>query len=505
MAKKYKYGKKPMIGWYGKLYYGAGNLGVAFISQTMTGFILFFGTVVCRMPAFIMGLAFSIGVIWDAVTDPIGGYITDNTKSSLYGKRHGYIMVSTFLAAILNIILWSVPLDATVVQKFFWFLISILLFQTANTLFDTPYNALGVDLAGDYHEQTLIQTYKSVFFLIGTIAPTVIMALLQANPSEGYTDGRFDPSTYLNMAYISSIMMLICGFICYMGTYSHVPRLNKKTQFNTENTKKFKSILSEFFEVIKDKNYSAIIIGYAVAMMASAFLTGVGLYMFTYTFKFSSTEMYLSLGILFAATIISQPLWAVLSDKIDKKPSLILGMVMTIIGVAYIFVVFLNLKNFADTQQLLKYLIPSLVFTGVGIGSLYPLPYSLMADAIAYNTLKYNEDRTATFTAFMTFAFKVSQAATLLVIGLVLEIIGFKTSQGTEVYVPPVSAESGLGYLFCIGVIVSLTAGIIFFSRYGLKSKDIPTHESVKTPTFEVDRLFTVLENKEKNNKDKKC
>lgn len=500
---KYKYEKKPMIVWYGKVFYGTGNLGIAFISQTMTGFILFFGTVVCRVPAFVMGLAFSLGVIWDALTDPVGGYITDNTKSLLYGKRHGYIIISTFLVALTNIILWSVPLDATVTEKFLWFFFSIILLQTGNTMFSTPYNALGVDLAGDYHEQTLLQTYKSVFFLIGTIAPTIVMAVLQANPSQGYTDGRFDPSTYMNMAYISSIIMLFCGFICYMGTYSHVPRLNKKAQLNTADKKSLKIIIREFFNVLRDRNYRSVIVGYAVAMMASAFLTGVGLYMFTYTFKISSSQMYMLLGTLFVATIISQPLWAVLSRKLDKKPALILGMFMTLIGVLYIFAIFLNLIKTTDTQELVKFLFPSLIFTGIGIGSLYPLPYSMMADTIAYNTVKNNEDRTATFTAFMTFAFKLSQAATLLIIGVMLEIIGFKTSQGDSVYVPPLSAERGLGYIFCLGVSFSLIAGIFIFSRYNLKSTDIPNHERVKSPSFEVDRLMSVLDNKEKTKGEK--
>lgn len=504
MANNYKHNNRPMIVWYGKIFYGSGNLGIAFVSQTMTGFMLFYGTVVCRVPALIMGLAFSLGVVWDAVTDPIGGYITDNTNSQLFGKRHGYLILATFIIAVTNILMWSVPGGFNVIEKSVWFLLCIMLLQTGNTLFNTPYNALGIDLAGDYHEQTVMQTYKSVFFLIGTIAPTVIMALLQANPSAGYTDGRFDPSTYIDMAYIASIVMLLCGFTCYMGTYSHVPRLNKKAQLLNQRRKKFKAILGEFFDLLKDRNYRAIIIGYAVSMMASAFFTGVGLYMFTYTFKFSSTQMYFLIGSLFVSTIISQPLWAVLSRKIDKKPSLILGMVITLLGALYIFAIFLNLIPVGnDAETLIFYLYPCIIITGMGIGSLYPLPFSMMADVIAYNSVKSKEERTATYTAFMSFAFKLSQALTLLLIGVMLEAVGFKTAEGAGVYIPPLSAEIGLGYLFCLGVAVSMLGGIIILSRYSLKSSDIPNHKKVSMPYFEVDRLISVLEDKEKSLKGK--
>jgi Na+/melibiose symporter-like transporter len=285
-----------------------------------------------------------------------------------------------------------------------------------------------------------------------------------------------------------------------MGTYSHVPRLNKKAQLLNQTRKKFRDILGEFFNILKDKNYRAIIIGYAVSMMASAFFTGVGLYMFTYTFKFSSTQMYLLIGSLFISTIVSQPLWAFLSRRIDKKPSLIIGMIITLLGALYIFAIFLNLLPVPrEADKLMVYLFPCVVVTGIGIGSLYPLPYSMMADVIAYNAIKSKEERTATYSAFMTFAFKISQALTLLLIGVMLEAVGFKTGEGAEVYIPPLSAEIGLGYIFCLGVAVSILAGIILFSGYSLKSGDIPNHKKVTMPYFEVDRLISVLEDKEKS------
>lgn len=506
MAKKYKFGRQPMIVWYGKLFYSSANMGIAFVTQTFTGFILFYGTIVCRVPAYLMGLAFSIGTLWDAISDPIGGYITDNTKSRLFGKRHGYIIASTFIIAAINIMLWSVPPDMSVAYKFVWLSLMIIFMKTFETLFSTPYAALGVELSGDYNEQTVIQSYKSVFFLLGTIFPTIIMALLQANPAPPYTDGRYDPSTYLTMAYISSIIMLVTGFICYIGTYSHVPRLNKKAQLLSAGSEKvgFGGIIKEFLQVIKVKNYRAVILGYAVAMVASAFLTGVGMYMFTYTFKVSSTQMYILLGSLFVATILSQPLWSFLSNKMDKKPALILGMVIAIVGILGLFAVFLRMPHIPSADTRVAMLLPFMAIAGVGVGSLYPLPYSIMADIIAYDIEKTGKDKTATFTAFMTFAFKVSQSATLLIIGVALELIGFRVPSGTGEYLPPLSAQLGLGYIFFAGVVISLVAGAVIISRYSLKKKDIPNAESVMPSTsFEIDRLLSVIDNKT-NNKTKK-
>jgi Na+/melibiose symporter-like transporter len=213
--------------------------------------------------------------------------------------------------------------------------------------------------------------------------------------------------------------------------------------------------------------------------------------------------MYTLFGILFVCIILSQPLWALISKKIDKKPALLLGMAITLSGALYIFAIVLGLIKAENTEALLFNLYPCLIVSGIGIGSLYPLPYSIMADTIAYNTVKNKEDRTATFTGFMTFSFKLSQALTLLLIGLLLEIIGFKVPEGTEIYLPSMTAQRGLGYIFCIGVVITMVAGIVLFSGYGLKKADIPTHDNVKSPSFEVDRLISVLEYKEKKQKGK--
>lgn len=507
MAKKYKFGKKPMIVWYGKLFYSCGNTGVAFITQTFTGFILFYGTIICRIPAGLMGLAFSIGAMWDGITEPLVGYITDNTKSKLMGKRHGYMIVSVFLLSLLNILIWSVPQNLDTSVKFLWITLGIILLHTLETFYSTPHSALGVELAGDYEEQTVLQSVKSVFFLIGTIAPTVIMALLQANPAEGITDGRYDPNSYLNMAFISSFVMLFTGFISVIGTYSHVPRLNKKAMLiNNDNNNKFsfKAIVMDFIAVIKEKNYRAIIVGYAVAMVASAFLTGVGMYMFTYTFKVDSTQMYVLLGVLFLATILSQPLWAYLSNKIDKKPALQLSIIIAIVGIIAAFFVFLYKDYIPTTDELVKLLLGPLFFAGIGVGGLYPLPSSIMADIIAYDAEKTKQDKTATFASFMTFALKLSQSATLLIIGLTLELIGFKVPEGTGIYIPPRSAELGLGYLFFAGVVISLIAAMLFIRSYSLKKTDIPTHTPKNIPVFEVDRLLTEIEVHQKNKEIKK-
>lgn len=495
-----------MIKWYGKLFYGVGNLGYGLIAQTYVNFLVFFGTVVCAknggiaVSGTLMGLAMSIGTVWDALTDPIVGNLSDKTHSLLLGKRHGFILLGTFLMAILNIVLWSVPMGMSEIGKFFWFLIFVMLLETANTIFVTPYNALGMELAGDYEERTVLQSYKSVFFLLSMIVPVVLMMLFTAMD----TMGNEGVSPYRNMAYLASAICIVLGLVCFFGTYSHLPRLQAKDKLIKQGSRSkdgsLKSILKSFFGAFKNKHYRPIILGSAISLMVAPFLTSVGFHMFKYTFKISNMQMYGLMGLLLFSAILSQPLWIYLTRKLDKKPALLIGMSAVLVGIAYVFVLFLMRQTLNENPTRLTMLLaPGIFFAGLGTGSMYPIPYSMMADAIAYNSQFEKEDKTATYTGVMTLAYKVSQGLALLIIGVFLDIIKF---DGT-LDVQPVSVENGLGWIVILGVSIAIALGIFIYSRYSLKSKDVPNFNEVETPQFEIEGMPTTASQNELLNNEK--
>lgn len=91
-----------------KLAYGVGNLGYGTISQTMSNFIMFFGTSVLGISGTLVGIAVAISAFWDGLSDPIVGYVSDRFKSKIFGRRLGYMLVATFGMAIFNVLIWSI-------------------------------------------------------------------------------------------------------------------------------------------------------------------------------------------------------------------------------------------------------------------------------------------------------------------------------------------------------------------------------------------------------------
>ena len=221
---------------------------------------------------------------------------------------------------------------------------------------------------------------------------------------------------------------------------------------------------------MKKPLYKNLILGYMISMMAASFLTMSGLHVLTYTFRLGSTEMYALVAGLFLMTILSQPLWIFIVKKFDKKTAVISGICTTIAGICVLLGVFLNRANIAPAQMPL-YLASALLPAGAGMGALYSMPTAMMGDAVAVENAKTKVDNTGTYTGFMTLANKLSQAGASLIIGVLLDLIGF--NEGSAVQSPAV--EAGLGWMIIIGIFTVLLLGAIFYSKYNLKKSDIPS------------------------------
>ena len=437
-----------------KIFYAVGNLGYATVAQTLSNFIMFFGTSVLGISGTLMGIAVSIGVLWDAISDPIMGHYSDITNSAL-GKRHPYMLIGIFGMCVVNLFLWLVPPSSPEIVKFSWILISLLFVQTFCTFFATPYLALGFDLTKDPNEQTELQSYKTVFYLLGMMLPSVLMLLFM--PSNEDVLGQFEVQGYVNIAYVSSIICMITGLITFFGTLKGrvcCETLNKKKK------DKLISVFNDFFAVLKKKNYRNIILGYSISLIASSILTAAGLHMFTYCFHFNSGQLSGVMATLIFSAIFSQIVWTKVSKKIGKKQTLINGLCIGILGIMLVWILFM-LRNVISTNLLFVFTIICIIVSGFGTGVLYALPISIFSDYLAADKDLEGNEKTATYAGIMTLSNKISNSFSLFVVGIMLDLIKFSAASPVQ----PESVQTGLGYLVIFGVALSLAFSIYFYKK----------------------------------------
>lgn len=438
-----------------KFFYAIGNLGYSTINSTLSNFIMFFGTSVLGVSGTLVGIAVSIGVLWDALSDPIVGYYSDNLNSSL-GKRHPFILVGILGLCLINLAVWLVPPSAPEIVKFVWILISLVAIQTFATFFSTPHLALGLEMTNDPNEQTSIQCLRTVFQLIGMILPTIFMFIFMPSNSSG--QGQLLVQGYVNTAYASSIFCLVFGLMTFFGTLKRQVCCPKQ---KTVKKPKFSSIFNDFFRILKKKQYRNIIFAYSISLLASSIITASGMHMFTYSFHFCSKQISITLGTLIVSAVVSQIYWNKRSKKIGKKQTLIKGLCIGILGVFGIWAL-LVLRSLMSTSMLFCLTLPLIFVVGFGTGVLYSFPLSIFGDIMSKDEEVVREGKAGIYSGIMTLAFKASNSIALVVIGIALDAIKFSPSSPVQ----PLSVQNGLGLIVVVGTILSLGISILIYNKH---------------------------------------
>lgn len=440
--------------------YGAGNFGYGFVTQMITSYLVFYATAVLLLPGSLIGLVVSLSIVWDAISDPVMGYISDNTRSK-FGKRHLYILSGTFLIALTNIMLWHVKIDIAMWVKFIWIFLSVFLIKTFVTVFVTPYAALGAELSTDYNERSKIQAVKTIFFLAALIIVTAVCMVVFFKPTAEYELGQFNPQAYKNIAYTSSLVMLLTGLWTYFSTKSY------KTETVVPREK---LVLTEFVGQIRYslrcKDFRQIFIGYLFTNLASAFIGVVGLHTFTYTFYMNNYKISAVLGTQFLVCILAQPLWVKIARKIDKKAAVKLGLWISIFGCMML------LGLVVLRQQVIvhyEYLIVYAVVIGFGTSGLFSLPLSMVADTVDQQELETSERSEGVYFGMLNFGYKMSQSIAILILGFVLDMIRFNPN----IDIQNDFTSMALGVVLSVGSLFSFVLANKAYSSYSLNEEKV--------------------------------
>ncbi len=444
-------------------------MGYGAMGQTVSSFIMFYATSVLGLSGVVVGVTIAITSLWDGLSDPIIGYLSDRTKSRLFGRRLGHMLFATFALAINNILLWMCPTSASQTVMVLWLLGFLLLQETFNTFFATPYSALCIDIAPDYNDQTKTQGFKTVFYILGLVLPSVLMYFFMPEGS----GAQFNRRGYVNIAIINSCLVLVCGLVTIFGTIRRVRKMpnyfeSLPQQENTKEKHSLKTIMSGYVETFKKKDFRTVMLGYSVCLIAMVFISSVGMHLFTFCYHFSSTQISVLMFCLFGGAIASQFLWVSVVKKYDKRQTLIFALSVILFGIALTSVTFL-FRLYCSSDFIFWFVMPCLFVCGVGSGALYSLPHSMYADVVTMESFKTGVNNSGRYTGYYTFTYNFSNSIALLFIGVLLDLIKFDSSQPVQA----LSVQAGLGKIVFFGASIALTLAILIFSKYDIKRSDV--------------------------------
>jgi len=449
---KQKQSKKPMLSAPARLLYGAGIMPYGILQQTLYPLALLFAVDAMSLPGWLTGIALSLGLLTHAVCDPLARRLSDKSKSVLWGKRHGLYIAGVFAAALANILLWSMPINAAPGLKFLWLAVSVIALSMLISFMQMPYNALGDELAGDAAEKKTVHNIKNLFFMVSLAVPLILMGVLLG-------DTR-DPDRYMGLALILSGAAVIVGTLAFFATYPYLPRLRAKAAALPDaGGEKFSlpRTVKNYFSALKVKDGRAVLLGYCTSLMSVAFLSGTGILFLLHTMNIPVYLVALDVGLMFFAAIASQFFWPRAASRYGKKPAVIAGVVITLVGILIACIAFIVCYHLGAVNGLTSnwILIPSFVIAGFGIGAVFCIPSGMLADKIP-------DDSAEKLSGMMNFFYRTGQAAVILVSGCLISIFGYNKLGGADDGL----MRGALGWIVILGASIALGFSVWLFQTY---------------------------------------
>lgn len=374
----------------GDLFGGGAQLVIGF-------FYLRFLTDVVRINPILAGTVILLSKIWDAVSDPIMGSISDNTRGK-YGRRKPYLLSGFFLIIIAFTLLWYTPNLDSQTAKFGFVVISYMFYSTVSTIVMVPYTALSSEISRDVVERGRVNGARLFFSqlasLIGAVLPMVIV-------------GMFPEKTgYLMMGLIFSIFYAVPFLGIFLICKERVPVPEERSRFSIKKT------ISPF----KIKTYRSLIGMYLTAFFVMDVVSAVFTYYMTYLIG-REDLLEIVLGVMLITQIAMLPFAVMLSERIGKPKTYMISSSVFILGSFA-----LGFYN-SSWPIWIIYIIAAVV--GIGLIGCIVMPWVMYPDVTDISELAFGERRSGAFAGFMTFLRKFSSAIGIWVVGFMLQFSGY--------------------------------------------------------------------------------
>ncbi len=402
-----------------KMAFGAGHLVLNLLPGSLAIFMFFLLTAF-GMDPFLAGLLGGLPRIFDALTDPIMGFISDNTKSR-WGRRRPYIFIGAILSGVLFAVLWQLDPENTQMFNFWYFLILSMVFLIGNTMFATPLIGLGYEMTSDYNERTRLMAFSQTVAQIAWMVVPWFWVLI-ANPNIFETQAIGVQQLSVIVGGICIVLGVLPALFCKGIDSSHMEN-RKKITFKTMFSN-LKDLFKGIVQVSKNKPFmklcgATFLVFNGFQMVASFSFFIIVYYMFDGDFGSAGNwPAWFSTVTAFLTAFIVIPIISWIANNWGKRKAFIISTFISIIG--YI------LKWWAFDPGNPWLIFMPLPFIAFGLGGLFTLMMSMTADVCDLDELNNGMPRKeGTFGAIYWWMVKLGQALALVLGGLVLKVVGF--------------------------------------------------------------------------------
>ena len=405
-----------------KVVYGLGAFVNNLLAAASGGMMIVLNLGLGMNPA-LVGLLGALPRLWDAMTDPVMGYISDNTRTR-WGRRRPYIFVGAIAAGLAFALLWHLPEGRSESFYFWYFLIGSIVFYLAYTVFATPWVALGYELTPDYHERTRLMGVQN---FMGQLAYVVAPWFLLFMQNDRIFDDMVDGAA--GLAVIVAIVVAIVGVM---------PALFLRERFCDVAVAEARERRATSIGSVVLRNLAGFFRGFLVTVRSKPFLKlcAATFLVFNGFMMVSSFQFYVIIYYVFGGDTVRGAEYAgwagtvqsiatfgvialvtVLGTRLGKKRTFYVAIGVSMLGYA--------LKWFCYNPDIPWLVILPAPLLAFGLGGLFTILPSMIADVVDLDELQTHERREGMYGSIFWWVVKLGMAAALAAGGFLLNATGF--------------------------------------------------------------------------------
>ena len=452
----------PKISFGKKLGYSVGGATDTLAYDFVAAFLLFFLTDFAGVSPIWAGSILTIGVLWDMVTDPIVGNLSDRTKTR-FGRKRTWLLIAIIPLFVSYLLLFTKIDGLSQTATNVYFLCLTFLFWLSYTFFCIPYYSMGASITMDNEERTKIRMLGQIVQYIGvffsTVAPTMFVSFFK-------NAGFSDYSAWHYTAWIEGLLCVGTLIVVFLATKGI------ELDFDEEETPKNKTT---FFEdvaaVIRIKPYLLMILSSLMFRVGYCLFLTTMVYFLLYVVALTEMQMSMCTMIIsFGGIIVIAVLMKVI-EKIDKAKVYVVLVMFS--GIVMIIFNFIKVNSMAVACLFC-------VFYVIGSSAYWSINTPLMYDAIEIDEFQSGKRREGTMMSFYLFCQKGGYAIAASIIGNVLARVGYDETLGAD---NPQNVLDAIQTMICGAAGIFFVISAIIIIIYPLK-KDV------------YDKLYVQLENK---------
>lgn len=397
----------------GRVSYAVGIYGIFLAWMTVAIFLLYFYTDVLGLSPAQAGLIFFVASMWDAVSDPVMGWIVERTKSR-WGRYRPYLFLGAVpFAAIFAALFFSPDLSGT--GLFIWALVLHVVFRTCYTVVYLPYTALIARLSTDADERASIAGVKSIFVSLASLTISFL-----ALPAVTYLGGADEAAGFLRFALIAACVAVASLWFCFFFT--------KESRIEpTENTGRPAIASATILEigvpdmvraVTRNRAFLLVFLGVIVFTGCYTILNKTIIYVFKYELDDRDAARWV-LSAIALAGVLSPLVWVKVTHWTSKRTVWISG---CLLAASAMIIMYLS------APRSMMPLITLFFVAGFGINGFLMTFFAMVADTADYGEWLTGDRVEAPLFGLVSLANKTSLAIGTFALGMMLEGIGFQAN-----------------------------------------------------------------------------